>query len=154
MALPRGGFDAAIDLLTPVGIRPELRDERFSGTPIGARFLGTLTKEQQTAADALIAPETGVLAATTAFGKTVIAAKLIAERNTNTLVLVCKETSCHQAVFTPCYHQETCVPCRTAEPGWGKVDGGVGGAPPPRPAWRQANPLSPTLQHIRNKVPH
>src|SRR6476620_11261731 len=88
VALPRGCFDAAIDLLTTVGIRPELRDERFSGTPIGARFLGTLTKEQQTAADALIAHDTGVLAATTAFGKTVIAAKLIAERNTNTLVLV------------------------------------------------------------------
>ena len=88
VALPRGCFDAAIDLLTTVGIRPELRDERFSGTPIGARFLGTLTKQQQTAADALIAHDTGVLAATTAFGKTVIAAKLIAERNTNTLVLV------------------------------------------------------------------
>ena len=88
MALPRGCFDAAIDLLTTIGIRPELRDERFSGTPIGTRFLGTLTTEQQTAADALIAHDTGVLAATTAFGKTVVAAKLIAERNTNTLVLV------------------------------------------------------------------
>src|SRR5205814_7824653 len=33
VALPRGCFDAAIDLLTTVGIRPELRDERFSGTP-------------------------------------------------------------------------------------------------------------------------
>ena len=32
--------------------------------------------------------DTGVLAATTAFGKTVVAAKLIAERNTNTLILV------------------------------------------------------------------
>jgi superfamily II DNA or RNA helicase len=88
VALPRGCLDAAIDLLTTIGIRPELRDERFSGTPIGTRFLGTLTKEQQTAADALIAHNTGVLAATTAFGKTVIAAKLIAERNTNTLILV------------------------------------------------------------------
>ena len=77
-----------IDLLTAIGIRPELRDERFSGTPIGTRFLGTLTKEQQTAADALIVHNTGVLAATTAFGKTVIAAKLIAERNTNTFILV------------------------------------------------------------------
>ena len=88
VALPRGCFDVVIDLLTAIGIRPELRDERFSGTPIGTRFLGTLTKEQQTAADALIVHNTGVLAATTAFGKTVIAAKLIAERNTNTLILV------------------------------------------------------------------
>jgi superfamily II DNA or RNA helicase len=88
IALPRGCFDAAIDLLAAIGIRPELRDERYSGTPVGTRFLGTLTTEQQTAVDALIAHDTGVLAATTAFGKTVVAAKLIAERNTNTLVLV------------------------------------------------------------------
>ena len=31
--------------------------------------------------------------------------------------------------------------------------GGVGGAPPPRSAWRQANPLSPTMQHIRTYFP-
>ena len=88
VALPRGCFDAAIDLLASIGIRPELREERFSGTAIGTRFLGTLTTEQQTAVDALMAHDAGVLAATTAFGKTVVAAKMIAERNTNTLVLV------------------------------------------------------------------
>ena len=88
IALPRGCFDAAIDLLAANGIRPELRDERCSGTLLGTHFLGTLIPEQQAAVDALMAHESGVLAATTAFGKTVVAAKLIAERNTNTLVLV------------------------------------------------------------------
>ena len=88
IALPRGCFDAAIDLLAANGIQPEVRDERYSGTPLGTRFLGTLTTEQQSAVDALLAHDTGVLAATTAFGKTVVAARLIAERNTNTLVLV------------------------------------------------------------------
>ncbi len=88
IALPRGCFDAAIDLLAANGIRPEVRDERYSGTPLGTRFLGMLTTEQQAAVDALLAHDTGVLAATTAFGKTVVAARLIAERNTNTLVLV------------------------------------------------------------------
>ena len=88
IALPRRCFNAAIDLLAVNGIRPELRDERCSGTLLGTHFLGTLTPEQQAAVDALMAHETGVLAATTAFGKTVVAAKLIAERNTNTLVLV------------------------------------------------------------------
>src|SRR6266545_3181657 len=88
VALPRGCVDAALDLLTANGIRPELRDERYGGTPLGTRFLGTLTKEQQTAADALTAHDTGVLAATTAFGKTIVACNLIAGRNTNTLVLV------------------------------------------------------------------
>jgi hypothetical protein len=88
IALPRGCVDAAVDLLISNGIRPELRDERHGGTPLGARFLGTLTTEQQAAADALRAHETGVLAATTAFGKTVVACNLIADRNTTTLVLV------------------------------------------------------------------
>jgi superfamily II DNA or RNA helicase len=88
IALPRGCFDAAIDLLISNGIRIELRDERRDGTVIGARFLGTLTLEQQKAATALMAHDTGVLAATTAFGKTVVAAKLIAERDRNTLILV------------------------------------------------------------------
>src|SRR5207247_6265437 len=64
------------------------RDERVSGTPLGTRFLGTLTPEQLKAADALMSHDTGVLAATTAFGKTVVACRLIAERNTSTLVLV------------------------------------------------------------------
>jgi superfamily II DNA or RNA helicase len=88
IALPRGCLDAAIDLLAANRIQPELRDERYSGTPLGTRFLGTLTTEQQAAVDALLAHDNGVLAATTAFGKTVVATKLIAERNTNTLVLV------------------------------------------------------------------
>jgi superfamily II DNA or RNA helicase len=88
IALPRGCFDAVIDLLIANGIRPELRDERYGGVPLGTGFLGTLTADQHLAADALMSHDTGVLAATTAFGKTVVACKLIAERNTNTLVLV------------------------------------------------------------------
>ena len=88
IAFPRGCLDAAVDLLVSNGIRPELRDERYGGTPLGTRFLGMLTAEQQAAVDALMAHDTGVLAATTAFGKTVVACRLIAERNTNTLVLV------------------------------------------------------------------
>jgi superfamily II DNA or RNA helicase len=88
IALPRGCFDAAIGLLAANGIRPELRDDRCGGRSIGTHFLGTLTPEQQAAVDALMDHDTGVLAATTAFGKTVVASKLIAERNANTLVLV------------------------------------------------------------------
>ena len=44
--------------------------------------------EQVIAAKAMMAHDTGVLAATTAFGKTVLAAWLIAQRGVNTLVLV------------------------------------------------------------------
>jgi hypothetical protein len=84
IALPRGCIDAALGLLGSNGIRPQLREERCAGTPLGARFVGTLTEEQEAAAQALWVHDTGVLAATTAFGKTVVASKLIAERNTKT----------------------------------------------------------------------
>jgi superfamily II DNA or RNA helicase len=88
LALPRGCLDAALDLLSALGVTVDLRDERQCGTPLGTHFLGTLTEEQKKATMALLAHDTGVLAATTAFGKTVVAARLIAERDVNTLVLV------------------------------------------------------------------
>ena len=88
IALPRGCLEAAFELFAFIGIRPNLRDQRRDGQSLGLHFLGTLTSEQQSAAEALMAHDTGVLAATTAFGKTIVAASLIAERNRNTLVLV------------------------------------------------------------------
>jgi len=88
IALPRGCLDDLLNLLGDAGIAVGLRDERQQGQPIGTRFLGELTPEQDKAAAALLPHETGVLAATTAFGKTVIAAKMIATRDRNTLVLV------------------------------------------------------------------
>ena len=51
-------------------------------------FHGELRPEQKVAATAMLAHETGVLAATTAFGKMVVAAWLIAQRGVSTLVLV------------------------------------------------------------------
>jgi superfamily II DNA or RNA helicase len=88
VALPRGCLDDLLGLLADVGISAEPRDERQSGQPVPTRFLGKLTPEQEEAAANLLRHETGVLAATTAFGKTVVAAKLIAARGRNTLVLV------------------------------------------------------------------
>ena len=88
LALPRGCFDAALNLFATCGIQADVRDERQTGTAIVGHFLGTLTADQTVAADALMAHDTGVLAATTAFGKTVVAIKLIAERGINTLILV------------------------------------------------------------------
>jgi superfamily II DNA or RNA helicase len=51
-------------------------------------FQGELRPEQKSAAEAVSRHDTGVLAATTAFGKTVVAAWLIARRGVNALVLV------------------------------------------------------------------
>ena len=88
IALPRGCRETMEQSLHELGIRLHLRDERHSGRPVEARFLGNLTEEQNASADTLLCHDTGVLSATTAFGKTVVAASLIASRKTNTLILV------------------------------------------------------------------
>jgi superfamily II DNA or RNA helicase len=88
VALPRGCLDDTLRLLRHAGIAPQFQDERQQGKALGAQFLGQLTPEQDQAAAALLKYEIGVLAASTAFGKTVVAAKMIAARDRNTLVLV------------------------------------------------------------------
>ncbi len=88
IGLPRGCLEDVQQLLSDLEIRPAIRDERCSGTPLDVTFHGELWPEQKAAAEAMLAHETGVLSATTAFGKTVLAAWLIARRGVNTLVLV------------------------------------------------------------------
>ena len=88
IALPRGCREAMESMLEEIGIRVSVRDVRNGGCPVETAFLGELTPEQQAAAGALLRHDNGVLAAATAFGKTVVAASVIASRRTNTLVLV------------------------------------------------------------------
>lgn len=88
LALPRGCRDELAGLLEALGVSVEIEDQRFGGNPIQVSFHGTLTERQQQAAHALLVHETGVLSATTAFGKTVVGAWMIAARAANTLVLV------------------------------------------------------------------
>jgi len=88
LVLPRGCLEALCSLLKENGIRAGIQDEREHGTPLDVRFRGELRPEQERAAKAMLAHETGVLAAGTAFGKTVLAAWLIAQRGVNTLILV------------------------------------------------------------------
>ena len=88
IGLPRGCLEDVERLLGDLGIGTTIRDERCRGQPLAVTFQGRLRPEQTAAANALLARETGVLAATTAFGKTVIGAWLIAQRAVSTLVLV------------------------------------------------------------------
>jgi len=88
VALPRGCLEDLRQMLRALGAAVTLRDERSNGRPLGVTFQGELRPEQRTAAEAMLRHDTGVLAATTAFGKTVVAASLIASRGVNTLVLV------------------------------------------------------------------
>jgi superfamily II DNA or RNA helicase/very-short-patch-repair endonuclease len=88
IALPRGCLEEVRSLLADLHVEVEIRDERVVGKPLQMTFQGQLRPEQENAANAMLAHETGVLAATTAFGKTVVAAWLIAQRGVNTLILV------------------------------------------------------------------
>ncbi len=88
IGLPRGCLDDLLQSLSDLNIKTVVRDQRNPGQLLKVTFQGELRPEQIVAAQAMLAQDTGVLAATTAFGKTVVAAWLIAQRGVNTLVLV------------------------------------------------------------------
>jgi superfamily II DNA or RNA helicase len=90
VGLPRGCLDEVVELIGAHGVKVVLEDHRATGNPLPAdlRFQARLRGPQAKAFDALMPHDHGVLAATTAFGKTVVAASLIAQRARNTLVLV------------------------------------------------------------------
>jgi superfamily II DNA or RNA helicase/very-short-patch-repair endonuclease len=88
IGLPRGCLDDLLQTLSALNIKPVVHDQRNCGEPLDVTFQGELRPEQTVAAQAMLAQDMGVLAATTAFGKTVVAAWLIAQRGVNTLVLV------------------------------------------------------------------
>ncbi|MFV9646476.1 MAG: DEAD/DEAH box helicase family protein, partial [Desulfobacterales bacterium] len=90
LCLPRG---CEIDLCTELeqlGISVSFIDKTNGGKKIDVNFNGHLRDEQPLALEHLLHHDTGILSGTTAFGKTVVAIKLIAERKVNTLILVDK----------------------------------------------------------------
>jgi hypothetical protein len=88
IALPRGCLDETVDVLKSHSVAPQIEDRRESGGALDLQFVGELRAEQALAAGALLQHDFGVLAAATAFGKTVVAASLIATRGCSMLVLV------------------------------------------------------------------
>lgn len=88
IGLPRGCLDGVTQLLTDNAIRVEVQDERVQGSPVPTNFTGTLRNDQEIALRAILRHDIGVLSAPTAFGKTVLAAALIARRGVSTLILV------------------------------------------------------------------
>ncbi|MBQ6336284.1 MAG: DEAD/DEAH box helicase family protein [Ruminococcus sp.] len=88
IALPRGCAKPLCDMLNEANVRYSIVDKTNPGTLIPVSFNGKLRDDQQKAADAILEHDTGVLSATTGFGKTVIASYLIAQRKVNTLILV------------------------------------------------------------------
>ena len=88
IALPRGNFAEAVQLLETHHIKTVIRDERFAGRAINVEFSGQLRPAQVDAAAMIAEHDDGILCAPTAFGKTALAAWMIASRKVNTLVLV------------------------------------------------------------------
>jgi superfamily II DNA or RNA helicase len=88
VSLPRGAEDVLIQLIIAAGGSYEVEEKRTEGNKLDISFVGSLREEQFPAAEAMLAYDNGVLSATTAFGKTVIGAYLIARRAVNALVLV------------------------------------------------------------------
>ncbi len=88
IVIPRGCYDELISQLSVAGVRYDVVDKRQKGRKIDIHFNGDLYPEQQIAAEKMLYNDIGVLAAATAFGKTVLGAYLIAKKKVNALVLV------------------------------------------------------------------
>ena len=88
IVLPRGCIEELKRHLSDAEIPYDIVDKKQTGRPVDVSFNGELYPEQKVAAERLLAYDIGMLAAATAFGKTVIGANLIARRKVNTLVLV------------------------------------------------------------------
>ncbi len=88
LGLPRGCLADVLELFQTIKVEINLTDQRSAGAPLDVHFCGELRAEQRQAAAALLKHDCGVLAASTAFGKTVVAAYLIAQRQVSTLVIV------------------------------------------------------------------
>ena len=88
LALPRGCFEELSAMFKDMGIEAVVDDKRNPGQPLDMTFHGDLLAEQEDAVAALLTSDVGVLSAPPGFGKTVVGARLIAERKTNALVLI------------------------------------------------------------------
>lgn len=88
LGIPRGCMDELRGLLAGSNVKCHIEEKRNPGKTIAVSFRGTPRPEQEPAAAALLEHDTGVLSATTAFGKTVVGAYLIGMKKVNTLILV------------------------------------------------------------------
>jgi superfamily II DNA or RNA helicase len=90
LCLPRGCEPELVSELKKLEIEIQHIDKTHQGRRIDVEFNGQLRDEQSLALSHLLQNDTGILSGTTAFGKTIVASKLIAEKKVNTLILVDK----------------------------------------------------------------
>lgn len=87
LLIPRGLTDKIVGLFNDYHITYELLDKRSLGTRLDVKFQGTLRPKQRLVANQLLKNETGVLCASTGFGKTVIGLYALAQRGVSTLII-------------------------------------------------------------------
>ena len=88
LAMPRGCEDATQSFLNDNAVTYTIIDKTNHGNKISVSFQGEEREEQLEAINVLLPYTNGILHATTAFGKTVTAAAIIARKKVNTLILV------------------------------------------------------------------
>lgn len=88
LAMPRGCEDATRSFLNDNAVTYTITDKTNHGNKISVSFQGEEREEQLEAINALLPYTNVILHATTAFGKTVTAAAIIARKKVNTLILV------------------------------------------------------------------
>jgi superfamily II DNA or RNA helicase len=88
LMLPIGCRDTVEEIGETYSVKINIIDKRFTGHAIDAQFYGDLRAKQLVAVEELLNFDNGILHANTAFGKTVAAIALIAERRINTLIIV------------------------------------------------------------------
>lgn len=88
LILPRSVTGVAEQLFRKAGGRFEIEDQRQSHAVSEFTFHGELTTDQQSAVDAMLAHDDGVLLAPPGAGKTVMGCAIITARKTPTLILV------------------------------------------------------------------
>lgn len=86
--IPRGLMEKISDKCSQANIPYEIIDKRERGKPVNVEFKGQLKDNQNTAANELLKYDNGILNATTAFGKTVVASYLISKRKVSTLIVM------------------------------------------------------------------
>lgn len=88
IGLPRGYQEKVMALFESLDVPITVTDDKVSGAELRVVFKGTLRPEQEKAVANLLAHDSGVLCGTTAFGKTVSALNIIAQKQVNTLIVV------------------------------------------------------------------